>query len=132
MNANICWIIYETILKYNKKENKDIKDLYAFVRKLYDIVGIEITFMQVIINILENAINSEIYNTSNNKKLKHEIQKLKHEIQKLKHEIQKHNHKILNLNDIIQTLYSKIKDLQELRCTGPLVKCKATIRKIRV
>jgi len=125
MDPNICWTLCKTILKYNNKQDKDISDLYKFVRKLYDIVGIENTFIQVIINILENAINSEIYYTSNNKKLKREIQKLTHEIQKLKHENR-------NLHDLIQTLYSTIKDIPQVGWTGPLVKCRATIRKIRV
>ena len=125
MDPNICWTLCKTILKYNNKQDKDINDLYKFVGKLYDIVGIENTFIQVIINILENAINSEIYYTSNNNKLKREIQKLAHEIQKLKHENR-------NLHDLIQTIYSTIKDISQVGWTGPLVKCRATIRKIRV
>ena len=56
MNTNTYYDIIIVIQEYNKKPYKDIDDLYNLIRKLYCIVGIEITFIR---EIIENTITRD-------------------------------------------------------------------------
>lgn len=122
MESSTPWKIYNCVTRFNNKQNKDINDLYKFIRKIYKLIGFEIDFVQSIVDILDNSIDLENTIYSKLKQSRAKNRRLATENNIMCFDIEK-------LTAEIQTLKQTIKNIKEPRLSGPVVKGRIVLRK---
>jgi hypothetical protein len=124
MDSNLLWKIYNTIVQFNNKQDKDIIVLYNFILTLCDMTGLEIKFVQDIVAILHDAIETEKYSRAKRKQVYSENRRISSKHKKVEQENR-------NLIELLKSLNQIIKDIKEPRIAAPVISCRAVIRKIR-
>ena len=125
MESTVPWKIYNCVTRFNNKQNKDIIDLYKFIRKIYKLIGFEFDFVQSILDILGNAIDLEnaIYSKLEQSRAKN---------RRLTSENKIMGFDISKLNDEIETLKQTISNIKQPRLSGPHVKGRIVLRKKQI
>jgi len=122
MESSVPWKIYKYVKRFNNKQNKDIRDLYKFIRKIYKLIGFEFDFVQSIVDILGNAIDLE--NEINSK-----LEQSRAKNRRLTSENKIMGFDISKLNNELETLKQTISNIKQPRLSGPHVKGRIVLRK---
>jgi len=122
MESSTPWKIYNCVKRFNNKQNKDIRDLSKFIRKIYKLIGFDFDFLQSIVDILDNSIDLENAIYSKLKQSRAKNRRLATENNIMCFDIEK-------LTSEIQTLKQTIDNIKEPRLSGPHVKGRIVLRK---